>query len=116
MPSGIDWNKAPDGPGTDSLNNVIAALVERVLTGTATLNFGNMAPGVFGTDTITVAGAAVGDAVFLGVPADANLSNGISVWGWVSAANTVTVMVINNNTDNSYDLASGTFRAVVFHY
>lgn len=81
------------------------------LTATATLDFGSINAGLAADLTITVTGAAVGDAVALGVPAA--FEAGLTAFGFVSAANTVTVRVVNN-TAGAVDAASGTFRATVF--
>lgn len=81
-----------------------------VLTATATLNFPSIAAGATDQLTITVTGAAAGDAVFIGSPS--TLNTGLTVTGFVSATNTVTVRVFNG-TAGAIDPASSTFRAVV---
>lgn len=82
-----------------------------VLTGTATLDFGSIAA-VTGLElTITVAGAAAGDAVALAPPA--TMTAGLVWSGRVSAANTVTVRV-SNITAGALDPASATWGAAVF--
>lgn len=79
-------------------------------TGTAVLDFGSIGAGLQATLTITVTGAATGDVVLLGAPAA--LEAGLSFCGYVSAADTVTV-VVANNTAGSIDPASATWRASV---
>lgn len=59
--------------------------------------------------TVTVTGAAVGDPVALGFSQDLQ---GMLLTGYVSAADTVTV-ILRNGTGGGIDLASGTLRAVV---
>ncbi len=86
----------------------------KTLTNTATLNFGNTAAGSSADLTITVTGAADGDAVSLAVPNAAVLSNS-SYTAWVSAADTVTVR-FNNYSSGSQDPASGTFRVSIIKY
>lgn len=81
-----------------------------ILTNTATLDFPSIAAGAVAQLTMTVSGAATGDAVFIGAPS--TLNTGLIVDGFVSAANTVTVRVFNG-TSGSIDPASATFRAVV---
>jgi len=87
----------------------------KTLTATATLDFGSTAAGNATDLTITVTGAADGDAVSIGVPNGSTLSDG-SFSAWVSAANTVTVRFTNNNLLSALDPASGTFRASVIKY
>src|SRR6185369_7696190 len=81
----------------------------KTLTATATLDFGSTAAGDATDLTITVTGAADGDAVSIGVPNGSTLSDG-SFSAWVSSANTVTVRFTNNNLLSALDPASGTFR------
>jgi len=88
----------------------------KTLTNTATLDFGNTAAGVAADLTITVTGAAVGDAVYVGADNASVSADNITFWGWVSATNTVTVRFNNNNLVSAVDPASGTFRVVVTKY
>ena len=81
------------------------------LTGTATLDFGSVTAASFADLTITVTGAATGDAVALGTPTAA-ITAGIAYTAWVSATNTVTVRA-HNYTAAPLDPASGTFRATI---
>lgn len=84
----------------------------KTLTNTATLDFGNTLAQTSADLTITVTGAAVGDAVSLGIPAaDANSC----YTAYVSATNTVTVR-FNNYSAGAIDPASGTFRVSVIKY
>lgn len=84
--------------------------ITTALTNTATLNFGSTLPATSAELTITVTGAAVGDAVAIGLPTapDANSS----YTGYVSATNTVTIR-FNNYSALSIDPASATFKAIV---
>jgi len=84
----------------------------KFLTATATLDFGNTAAGTVSDLTITVTGAADGDAVMLGVP-NASIVAAGSYSAWVSATNTVTVRYANNALVTAYDPASGTFKLTV---
>jgi hypothetical protein len=86
-----------------------------MISGTSTLNFSSTAAGTSADLTITVIGAADGDAVALGVPGSSTLSNGCFS-AWVSAANTVTIRFTNNDAANALDPASGTFRVSVLKY
>ena len=101
-----------------SLNLGGATLLD-VLTATASLNFGATAAGACDALTITVTGAADGDAVVLGVPvALMSASEYQTIQGFVSAANTVTVKRCNltNATTPLSDAAAATVRATVFKF
>jgi hypothetical protein len=76
---------------------------------TATLNFPSTAAGASSDLTMAVSGAVVSDAVFLGTPAP---PAGCSYSAWVSAANTVTVRLLNT-TNSAVDPGSATFRVVL---
>jgi len=87
--------------------------IAKVVSATATLDFGNTAT-LTSTDLpITVTGAAVGDSVAIGLPAAPD-ANGCFT-GWVSAADTVTVR-FNNYSAGSIDPASATYRATVTQF
>lgn len=77
---------------------------------TATLNPGSLADGVGETDDVTVPGVALGDMV-IGASLGVDLV-GITVTGYVSAANTVKFR-IQNESGSTVDLASSTLRIVV---
>jgi hypothetical protein len=89
--------------------------IAKTLTATATLDFGSTAAGGVSDLTITVTGAADGDAVSLGVPNGSIVASG-NFTAWVSATNTVTVRYSNNDLTTARDPASGTFRASVIKY
>lgn len=89
---------------------LIDAAVGKVLTGSKTHNFASIADGAQATTTVTVTGAALGDyvtAVSVGVDAA-----GLVLSGYVSAADTVTV-VARNGTGGAVDLASTTLAVLV---
>lgn len=86
----------------------------KTLTATATLNFTNTAAQNSSDLTVTLTGAADGDAVSVGVP-NAAINNNSSYSAWVSAANTVTIR-FNNFSSAAIDPASGTFRVSVIKY
>jgi|GEM_PF-394991 len=88
----------------------------KTLTATAALNFPSTLPGASATLTITVTGAADGDAVSLGVPNAAASIGGANYSAYVSSANTVTVKLYNSNGITSIDPASATFRVSVLKY
>lgn len=80
------------------------------LSGTATYNPASLADGAGATTTVTVTGAALGDYVEA-VSFSLDLQ-GITLTGWVSAANTVSVR-FQNESGGVLDLASGTLSAHV---
>jgi hypothetical protein len=76
-------------------------------TGTTTSDLGSISNNASTTLTITAAGAELGDYV----QGSCSLSlAGMSITGYVSSANTIT-LVVTNNTGGAVDLASATFRA-----
>lgn len=82
------------------------------LSATAALDFANQVAAGCEVLTITVTGAAVGDTVAIGVP-NASDTTTSTFYGWVSAADTVSVKhcaIISGNP------ASGTFRADVWQH
>jgi hypothetical protein len=81
-----------------------------LLQGTATYDPGSLADGAGVTTTVTVTGAALGDYVE-GLSFSLDLQ-GITLTGYVSAADTVAVR-FQNETTGALDLASGTLRAKV---
>lgn len=87
-------------------------ILARVLKGSATLDFGSTAAGASTDLTITVTGAADGDAVSLGVP-NASVTATGRYFAWVSATNTVTVRFSPTTLVGSEDPASGTFKVTV---
>lgn len=84
-----------------------------IISATAALNFGNILAAASADLTITVTGAAVGDAVHLGPPAA--LEATVTALGIVTAADTVTVRLFNIG-GIAVDPASATWRATVTHY
>lgn len=86
----------------------------KTLTATAVLDFSSTSAQTSSDLTITVTGAADGDAVYIGVP-NGSVAANTCFTGWVSATNTVTIR-FNNYSSGAIDPASGTFRAVVTKY
>ncbi|MER9763107.1 right-handed parallel beta-helix repeat-containing protein [Mesorhizobium sp. M0138] len=80
------------------------------LSGTATFDPASLADGVGATTTVTVTGAALGDAAIASFSLD---TQGITITAWVSAANTVSVR-FQNESGGVLDIASGTLKATVF--
>lgn len=89
--------------------------VTKILSATATLDFPSTIAQTQSDLTVTVTGAAVGDVVALGVPNGSVTAKNESYFGWVSAADTVTVR-FNNAGLTSDDPASGTFRVMVTQF
>ena len=95
------------------------ATVTKVLSATASLDFGATAAGTCDSLTITVTGAADGDVVSLGIPnALASSDTYQSFNGFVSATNTVTVKRCNllNLVTPLSNPAAATVRATVIQH
>jgi hypothetical protein len=88
--------------------------VAKTLTATASLNFDLTSVNSHDL-TITVTGAADGDAVSVGVPNASATANVIFTW-WVSGTNTVTIRASRIDVASGADPANGTFRASVIKY
>jgi hypothetical protein len=89
------------------------AMLKKVLSNTAALDFGSIAAAASADLTITVNGAAVGDSVSLGLPSAP--SSGIVYQAFVSAVNAVTVRA-TNITAAAIDPVSNTFRITVIQF
>ena len=83
-----------------------------IFSNTATLDFPSTGAGLSSDLTITVTGAALNDAVIIGVPNVSIVSTGCFT-GWVSSANTVTVRFSNTDVLSSLNPASGVFRSTI---
>lgn len=93
--------------------------LKKVLSATASVDFTALAAGACETFNVTVAGAADGDAVAVGVAAAAwATTEYATIEGFVSTANTVTVKRCNltNATTALSNPASVTVRATVFQF
>jgi hypothetical protein len=77
---------------------------------TCTLDVGSLVDGAGTSDTITIPGVALGDIV-LGISFGVSLA-GLTVTGYVSAADTVTLRIQNESTA-TVDLASTTVDVIV---
>jgi hypothetical protein len=96
-----------------SLNGFISgtgATITKVLSGSASLNFGSISAVSQADLTITVTGAAVGDEVIMALPAAP--AAGIVFNAFVSAANTVTIRA-SNITAAPVDPAAATYGVIV---
>lgn len=88
---------------------ILDTAVGTVLTGSKTFDFASVADGEQATTTVTVTGAALGD--FCQASVGVSLA-GALLTAYVSAANTVTV-VLQNKSGAAVDLASTTLRVLV---
>ena len=96
-----------------SLNGFIAGsgnAVTKVLSATASLDFGSIGAAAQANLTITVTGAAVGDEVVMALPAAP--AAGLVFNAFVSAANTVTIRA-SNITASPVDPAAATYGVIV---
>jgi len=88
--------------------------IAKVLTGSANLNFPNVATLNSSDLTITISGAQDGDPLSLGIPSAA-VSAKSTYTAFVSSANTVTVR-FNNYSSGSINPSSGTFKVSIIKY
>jgi hypothetical protein len=98
-----------------STNGFIAgsgATVTKILTATATLDFGSISAAAQADLTITVTGAATGDEVIMSLPAAPTA--GLVFNAFVSAANTVTIRA-SNITGSPVDPASASYGVIVIN-
>lgn len=108
-----------ESPAVTTLDNALAigltgTPIIRVLSATAALDFASTLTLADSTDlTVAVVGAAVGDSVFIGLPAAPTA--GFTFMGFVSAADVVTVRA-HNCTAGTVDPASATYRVVVVKF
>lgn len=87
--------------------------LKKLLSATATLDFGSISPNAQADLTISVPGALVGDSVALGLPSAS--AAGIVFNAFVSATDTVKVRA-GNITASGVDPASATYRVTVFQF
>ena len=87
--------------------------MKRVLSTTAVLDFPSTGAVSTSDLTVTLTNAAVGDAVYIGLPSAP--SAGFVFFGFVSAANTVTVRAMNI-TAGALDPVSATYRVTVVQF
>jgi hypothetical protein len=96
------------------IGNSGSSPIKRIISATATLDFGTMtAPGCASDLAVTAVGAAVGDTVSLGVPSG-SVPAGVQFFAWVSAADTVTIRACA--FAGSPDPANGSFRVAVVKF
>ncbi len=88
------------------------AAIAKVLTGTRVYDPSSIADGVAHAFTVTVTGAVVGDQAIANHP---SVGGAWSVSAMVTAANTVTVTMVNH-TGSTVDPSSGTATATVFQH
>lgn len=86
--------------------------IKKHLSATTTWDPANVAAGAQVSTTVTVTGAALGDEVTCSFNLDLQL---MQLTGYVSAANTVTV-ILRNGTAGGINLASGTLRASAWEH
>lgn len=100
---------------TSSGAGVAPVWVTTTLKATATLDFPSTGAHTNSDLTVTVTGAAVGDAVSV-APGLAAISDHSCYTAWVSATNTVTVRFNHYGTSGSTDPASASFNVIVHKF
>ncbi len=106
-----------------TINNVTiggGTTITKIISNTATLNFGAIAVNTAADLTMLLSGAAIGDTVSIGV-ADGVISGGvncadITFFAWVSATDTVKIRCLNGSAVNIANPASGTFRSTIISF
>lgn len=93
-----------------AIRSLFDAIRTAFLRGSATYDAASLVDGAGATSTITVTGAALGDLVVVSAGVDLQ---GITLTAYVSAADTVSFR-LQNESGGTLDLASTTFRALVF--
>lgn len=83
----------------------------KVFSGMGTYDAASLANGAGASDTITIPGVLLGDIV-LGISSSVAVPAGITLTADVTAADTVTVKVVNT-VGGTTDLASAVYRVVV---
>lgn len=86
-------------------------IFDRVFEVRATIDADSLADGAGDNDTIAVPGVALGDMV-LGISLGVDLA-GMTVTGWVSAADVVTVRFQNESGTNPLNLGETTIKVLV---
>lgn len=88
-----------------------ASLFDAIFTVSATLDAGSLADGAGESDTVAVPGVALGDMV-LGISLNVDVV-GMTITGYVSAADVVTIRIQNESGAGPVDLASKTLKVIV---
>ena len=112
--AGSDFNFISGNKYQNATGNIVTVgsgtIVDNQIIGSVSYNPPSIAAGASTSTTLTVTGAALGDFVdMISFSLDAQL---INFSGYVSSANTVTV-VLTNNTGGTIDLGNGTLRVIV---
>lgn len=92
-------------------NGVYWVYIPVTLSVQTTLDFASIANNQSEDLTVIVAGASLGDVVAIGIP-HTSINTGV-IFGWVSAANTVTVR-FHNSSGGNHDPTAGVFKILVF--
>lgn len=100
--------------GDPTTTSVIGTPIRRVISASAALDFPNTLAQTSSDLTIAMTGAALGDAVMLGVP-NAAVGANSAFTAWVSAADVVTVR-FNNYSALAINPALATFRVAVMQF
>ncbi len=90
--------------------------ITKHVSAAANLDFGSIAANSCSSLTMTLAGAADGDTVILGIPNSLASTSGLTFTGFVSTANTVTVKACNMAAVASSDPPAAMVRAGVTKY
>lgn len=112
---GTNQNVGVNPTGTGGFTISGTSALRGIRSATASIDFASMAAGAANSQTMTVTGAAVGDAVFVSTADGSAHPDEITVYGFVSAANTVSLRAVNRSA-GVYDPAAKVYRAVVLSF
>lgn len=107
-----NWRRAL---ASGSLTMGSGTTLTKLVSTTAVWDPGSIIANGSQSTTVTVTGAAVGDAVFVDNPYAQLDNNSLAISAYVTAADTVTVRLFNNDTV-SVDPASRTIRVTVLKF
>jgi hypothetical protein len=86
-----------------------------VYSATQSITWGTIGTLAASTQSVNVAGAAVGDKVVVGYPA-AGLNDGLRVRAWVSSADTVSIRAYNTTGSGITPTAAQSYKVTVLHF
>lgn len=113
-------NVTGKGDFSDSLQaktlnvNAGSGTVTRVLTGTITPGFGTPVPaGTAFAATVSIPGAKIGDSVIIARPASGAPATLLNMYGYVSAADVVTMIIANSLQTSVVPVIAATYNVLV---
>lgn len=113
--AGTNQNVGVNPSGTGGFTIGSTSAIRGVRSATASVNFVSIAAGAGDSRTVTVTGAAVGDAVFV-CPSDGVIQpDELQISAVVTAADTVTLRAVNRSA-GVYDAPAKSYRVTVLSF